>query len=176
MTTDVRFYPFSNGTGYMRWLEHNCFKCSKEGQCDIEEALSWASGGDGTVTLAIADRMGGRSGKCRERQFTPEALREHIERQKDQTTGIVDVQELYGTLQYLYRELGELHDYLQEQYDERLAVCDCGELEDPRDCEHIDTTLLLKIVDIGWMRDRIKQTDTPLKALAERLDKAAAAD
>lgn len=61
-----KIQPFSTGTEYMCWNEINCCHCRKynpdavtsdEG-CDIEIALSFASIGDGTIPISIADRAG----------------------------------------------------------------------------------------------------------------------
>ena len=63
MTTGVR--PFSNGTEFMIWQEHNCCRCTKmapgdasldEITCPIERAIVEAACGDGTVPQGIADR------------------------------------------------------------------------------------------------------------------------
>jgi len=61
--------PFSNGTEFMNFREINCWKCKKDYDerimkqginilCDIEQALSEASVGDGTISDDIAKRVG----------------------------------------------------------------------------------------------------------------------
>ena len=72
--------PFSNGTEFMIFREMNCWKCKKDYDertmkhgintlCDIEQALSEASVGDGTISDYIAKRAGldkDWDGKCLE--------------------------------------------------------------------------------------------------------------
>ena len=55
--------PFSCGSQYMDWQEHNCFQCKKLGegaepQCEISVELVTGCFGDGTVPDEIGKRMG----------------------------------------------------------------------------------------------------------------------
>ncbi len=69
--------PFSNGTEFGEWEEHNCGNCWKSYlnsknqatyRCRIDEALGTAYVGTGQVTEKIYKRMGGDSGVCTERE------------------------------------------------------------------------------------------------------------
>jgi hypothetical protein len=59
-------YLFANGTQYMDWSASNCDKCAKAGDpgeagssmCDLFEAIHDAACMDGTVTPAVATRLG----------------------------------------------------------------------------------------------------------------------
>jgi hypothetical protein len=57
-----RISPFSSGTQYLDWLDKNCCHCKKytgeNGDCEINDAISLAACGDGTVSAKIAKRMG----------------------------------------------------------------------------------------------------------------------
>jgi hypothetical protein len=57
-----RIRPFSSETQYWDWQEANCCRCKKytgqDGSCDINDAISDAACGDGTVSAKIAKRMG----------------------------------------------------------------------------------------------------------------------
>jgi hypothetical protein len=57
--------PFSSGFEHRAWTERNCAICpiaydtdKREWRCTLEAALDLASITDGTITRAIADRMG----------------------------------------------------------------------------------------------------------------------
>jgi hypothetical protein len=57
--------PFTSGSHYMSWVDHNCLGCTKydpvnAGACEIDVALGEAYLGDGDVSQEIADRMGAR--------------------------------------------------------------------------------------------------------------------
>jgi hypothetical protein len=57
-----RISPFYNGTQYLDWQDANCCHCKKytgeNGACEINDAISLAACGDGTVSAEIAERMG----------------------------------------------------------------------------------------------------------------------
>ena len=70
---DESVRPFSCGSQYQDWRYRNCDNCKKsydnmppkeqneakgKGPCDIDNAISSACVGPGTVDKAIADRMG----------------------------------------------------------------------------------------------------------------------
>lgn len=55
--------PFSNGSEYRDWTEHNCrdgclYYTEDHPTCGLELALGLAYFGDGTVTPEIATRLG----------------------------------------------------------------------------------------------------------------------
>lgn len=59
----MNYRPFSNGSQYCDWDSRNCCNCIKYSttdpdKCEIQNALSEACFGDGTVTEDIAKRMG----------------------------------------------------------------------------------------------------------------------
>ncbi len=49
---------FSNGEEYLTWRHNNCSKCVKEPDCPLEYAISSACVLDGTISPAIAGRLG----------------------------------------------------------------------------------------------------------------------
>lgn len=62
-----RMRPFSNGTEVSFFFEMNCDGCKKSstdygdpdaGQCELQNALFDAQGGDGKIPLTIAKRIG----------------------------------------------------------------------------------------------------------------------
>jgi hypothetical protein len=57
-----RIRPFSSGAQRMDWQDANCCRCKKytgqDGSCEIDDAISLAACGDGTVSAKIATRMG----------------------------------------------------------------------------------------------------------------------
>lgn len=57
-----RIRPFSSGAQRMDWQDANCCRCQKYtgqgGSCEIDDAISLAACGDGTVSAEIAKRMG----------------------------------------------------------------------------------------------------------------------
>ena len=75
MTERVR--PFSNGSEYGAWAEHNCTRCKRfvwediDATCIIDRALWRARDGDGTVSATIARRAGYDGAwpvECKERE------------------------------------------------------------------------------------------------------------
>ena len=56
--SDDRVHVFSNGTEYEIWRGWNCDECTKSWECPIEDAIIFASGGDGLISREIAVRMG----------------------------------------------------------------------------------------------------------------------
>lgn len=60
--TDLRLRPFSNGMEYAIWCDLNCDRCAHSREtwpgCPMQDALSEAYFGDGTVSVEIATRMG----------------------------------------------------------------------------------------------------------------------
>lgn len=77
-----RIRPFANGTEYALWQEHNCCRCKRcdwdklaltgwDTGCELENALSYGSGSDGTISAEIARRLGYSESEgwtCAERQ------------------------------------------------------------------------------------------------------------
>jgi len=62
-----RVRPFRDEVEYQWWLESNCEQCRRhgaEGGCEIENALSEASSGNGEVSDEIWDWMGRDSWEC----------------------------------------------------------------------------------------------------------------
>jgi hypothetical protein len=59
---EQRISPFSSGAQRMDWQDANCCRCKKytgqDGSCEIDDAISLAACGDGTVSAKIATRMG----------------------------------------------------------------------------------------------------------------------
>jgi hypothetical protein len=57
-----RVRPFSSGMQYLDWQDANCCRCQKctgdDGACEINDTISLAACGDGTVSAEIAKRMG----------------------------------------------------------------------------------------------------------------------
>jgi hypothetical protein len=57
-----RMRPFSSGMQRMDWQDANCCRCKKytgeNGACEVDDAISLAACGDGTVSAEIAKRMG----------------------------------------------------------------------------------------------------------------------
>jgi hypothetical protein len=61
-----RIHLFSNGSQYLDWTANNCDRCTKAGdpseagssKCELFEAMHDAATDDGTVTPAIANRIG----------------------------------------------------------------------------------------------------------------------
>lgn len=73
MSDTKHIRPFGNGEAYRTWLYNNCSPCVKADGCPLEYALSSACVLDGTITPAIADRLGvpadgSERWWCRERQ------------------------------------------------------------------------------------------------------------
>lgn len=78
MTT---FRPFSNGTEHLDWCVANCELCAKsydhearDWRCDLERAIDEGNCIDGTIPMAIAERIGvvaepfPHLGPCKEKQ------------------------------------------------------------------------------------------------------------
>lgn len=58
MSNASRTRPFHCGTQFADWLCVNCERCAKKGACEIESAVLDAARDDGTVSSAIAERLG----------------------------------------------------------------------------------------------------------------------
>lgn len=91
---EAQVRPFCNGSQYGDWRDRNCFRCVKSyermepkptdgmGPCEIDNAVGLAYIGSGSVTPAIAKRMGWNHDKpfygwdCPERELVPEKPKE----------------------------------------------------------------------------------------------------
>ena len=64
MGENGKYRPFSNGTEYMIWFDHNCDECVKYDddydnppKCPIARAISWGACSDGSIPDAIVERV-----------------------------------------------------------------------------------------------------------------------
>lgn len=63
----TRWRPFANGTEFGMWEERNCGRCVKatpmdscEPTCEIEASIMEAFMGDGTISMEMVERIGGK--------------------------------------------------------------------------------------------------------------------
>jgi len=62
--SERRYRPWTKGSDYQLWQDENCVRCAKwdpegrEIRCELERAIFESMFGDGTISAAIAARLG----------------------------------------------------------------------------------------------------------------------